>query len=305
MVNDIPQRQNDAANLKLLRAQRQMYAQAKLLLILQVVVTVILPVSAAIAVIFVPSIKALTAACGFVAVLLDAIVLDRLQKNTKKVAAKIQEMFDCNVLRLEWDDFSVGARPEPETMHDAIAASEKTSKADLKNWYPVVVGDVEEHLARIVCQRTNLVYDAELRRRFGNWTLILGIAISAILFVVGVALQLPMDRLMLTVVVPIVPVLVWGIREYYRQKDAADASDRLRQQVRTLWDKAVTSRYSESECTVRSRLLQNAIHDRRASAPLLLDSVYRRLRPNLESKMDFSAEELVMQVKSRTVVRQG
>lgn len=301
MTNTIPQRQNDPDNIKRLRAQRSVYARAKKTLTWQVGITVALPVCAAIVVIFWPHLKAVAAAIALCAAVSDVAFIDRFQKKQKLLAATIQEEFDCSVLDMEWNTFTVGPRPDPESVHDASVSPFGSDDRLLRDWYPAIVGEVPLYIGRIICQRTNLVYDARLRREFGNWTLAFVCFIAGTLLITGVALALPLDSLVLGFVVPIAPILSWGIREYYRQTDAANASDRLRILIQTLWDKLVAKQCSEQECSSQARLLQNAIFERRATAPLIFDWIYERLRPSMESQVAVGATDLVQTIKSRGV----
>lgn len=299
MSNEIPKKQNMEENLRLLRAQRRIYARAKRLLALQMILTLALPVGFAVLVIFWSDLKALTAVIALAAVIVDTALLDRLQKDIRRLGAKIQEMFDCAVLDLPWDYFTVGDEPEPENIHEAAEAHGTNDDEALKNWYPLAAGTMPLYVGRIICQRTNLFYDAKLRRYVGKSTLTLVLGVTAILSFVGVALKLPLDVFILTVVAPVVPVIVWGTREFYRQRDAADASDRLRKQAEELWKRLLTETCHETECAEQSRLFQNGIFERRVSAPVVFGWIYKRLRPKLEPQMDAGAEAMVKAFNDR------
>ena len=168
-MHSITASQNSPEMLKLLRAQRSVYSSTKVLLIQQVCLTVILPVLAAIAVLKWPGLKATAATTALLVVIIDATLLDRIQKKRRRLAATIQEEFDCGVLRLPWNEFSVAKRPDPEIIHEA-AGNFRGNETEVTNWYPAAVDKVPLHLARVIAQRTNSVYDSKLRRRFGNWT---------------------------------------------------------------------------------------------------------------------------------------
>lgn len=292
MTNNIPILQNAPPQIRLLLAKCNTYDVARWLSILQVVLLVVLPVLAAVAVFIWPDLKAFAAALSLIIVVADATFLDRLQKDVRRLAAKIQEEFDCAVLGLPWDEFTVGPHPDPEEVHQA-ATDASEDKTKLANWYPPVVGTLPLHQARIICQRVNLVYDAKLRARFGAYVLGLSLLIATVLFLVGLLLKLPLDDFVLTVLTPAVPIIIWGIREHFRQRDAAEASSRLKEQAEALWARVLVGMCDEDVCSSESRLFQNAIFHRRMSAPVIFQWVYKFMRPKMEAQVIAGAEELV------------
>jgi hypothetical protein len=122
MAETITTRQNAPAEIKKLRAQRHLYGKAKIIVGLQAFLTVVVPVAGAVAELFWPPLKGGLAFYGIAFSVLDVAVLEPLQKKMRTVAAKIQEIFDCNVLSLEWGDFGVGSRPDEEDIHAASSA---------------------------------------------------------------------------------------------------------------------------------------------------------------------------------------
>ena len=46
--------------------------------------------------------------------ILDPALFNLWQQSLKQQAAKIQELFDCDVLQLEWRELKVGRRPDAE-----------------------------------------------------------------------------------------------------------------------------------------------------------------------------------------------
>jgi hypothetical protein len=296
-TNRIPELQNQDAQIRLQRARRAIYARCKMLLILQISLTVLLPVLGAFAVLLLPGLKGTLAFVSICVAVIDVTVLDRVQRTHLKIAAKIAEQFDCTVLELPWDGFTVGAKIAPETIHSA-GDRHLNGKKDpqLKDWYPKVVGTIPIHLARIICQRTNLWYDAHLRRRYGEWVLSIVIGLCIVVFLIGLAGSLTVDAMVLGAFAPMTPIVIWGVREYLRQRDAVDAIDRLRSEAEGLWDKARKGECSEAECAALSRQFQNAIYDRRSSSPLIFDWIYQKLRPKLEKDMVHGASDFVRQV---------
>jgi SMODS-associating 4TM effector domain len=296
-MNSIATIQNAEPQVRLLRARRHIYTQGKRLLSLQIFLTIGVPVIGAFSALVWPDVKGIVAFASIVITIIDVTVFDRFQRAILKTAAKMQEQFDCAVLSLPWDNFTVGAKVNPETIH---AASLKwlAGQVDpkLRDWYPPVVGEVPLHLARIICQRTNLWYDSKLRRQYGGGVLGVTIGLTLLLVVFGLIRGLTIDAFVLTVLAPAAPIVIWGVREYLRQRDATEVLDRVRSEAEALWERAKTGTCSEPECTIQSRQFQNAIYERRSASPLIFDWIYKIQRPRLEDQMNRGAEEFVREI---------
>jgi hypothetical protein len=296
-MNQIPTIQNADAQLRLLRARRYTYLLGKRLLSLQVLLTVGVPVLGALGVLLWPSLKAYVATAALVIAILDVTLLDRVQRTLRKRAATMQEQFDCTVLELPWDKFTVGTKLDPETIH--ATASKHMAGADdpkLRDWYPAVVGDAPLYVARIICQRTNLWYDSKLRRQYGASVLGGTITLTVLLFVLGLIGGLTLESFVLAVLAPAAPIIIWGVREFFRQTDATGVLERVKSEAEALWDRARTGGCTEAECTAQSRQFQNAIFERRSTSPLIFDWIYKIQRSGLEEQMNKGAQELVGEI---------
>lgn len=297
MANDIPALQNAEAQLALLRARQQTYADASRILVAQLVLTVAVPVASAVAAMLVPQLRPYTAALALVIAILDAAFLDRLQRQKLKLAAKISEAFDEAVLKIPWNRFVAGRRADYETI-DAAATTWRRRKGDegLIDWYPPAVGQAPLHLGRLICQRTNLWYDATLRAHYANWVRGCAAALVVALFFAALAIGLTVNLLVTTVLAPAAPVLTWAMREYFRQKDTADAQETLKGDAEALWERAKAGACGEPECETLSREFQNAIFTRRASSPLIIPVLYPWRRPAMERLMNVGAAQLLKEI---------
>lgn len=293
-LNDIAAVQNAEPQLRLLRARRQMYRHGKRLLALQIFLTVCIPVVGSLLTLKWLELKAWVAFAALVIAVLDATIFDRLQRKIRIDAAKAQEQFDCVVLQLPWDDFTVGPRLTPETVR-AAETKYGSGKGDtpVADWYPPAVSQLPIHLARIVCQRTNIWYDAKVRRWYGTAAIDLTVALSLVFIAISLGEGLTVETLVLSVLAPAAPVLIWGLREWFRQRDTADGLERLRSEAEKLWQRAISGACSEQQCTIESRQYQNAIFDRRSNSPLIFSWIYKIKRSALEDQMNWGAEHFV------------
>lgn len=293
-LNSIPARQNGPQFMLLLRARSETYRRATQLQVIQLIVTVAVPVASAVIGLIFLDVRPYVATIAIAVTLIDIAVLDRAMKRRLKTAALICEEFDCKLLEIPWNRFAAGKHPE----HEIITAAERGwphGDDKLVNWYPAAVGLAPMHLARIVCQRTNLWYDATLRERYGNLLLIAAVAIVITLVLAGLAANLPFADFVVTILAPCAPLLSWALRDAFKQRDAADAQKTARAEAEALWDLAITGGCAEDECARRSREFQNTIFQRRVANPLIFPVVYDRLRPGMEVDMNLGAKALLYQ----------
>jgi len=295
--NKIAARQNEQGSLTLLAARRAIYARGKRLLLTQFSLVVAFPIVASLLTLPVPDLKPTVAFLALCIAVLDTLLLDRLQKNIRKTAAKIQEHFDCDVLEIPWDNFEVGAKVEAELVYESAQKyARRSTDAELRDWYPPAVGELPIYLARIVCQRTNLWYDAKLRKQFGNLSLAVSLGLVFLLLLTGTVGGFSLSSLVLGGFAPAAPMILWGIRERYRQQDATDAIERIKQEAEKLWQTAaIIGSCDESDCVRLTRQLQNAIYHLRSNSPMILDLIYWRQRASLEDLMNKGAAELTRQ----------
>jgi hypothetical protein len=298
MPTDSIAKQNSPGEIKKLRAQRHLYRQAKRVAGLQILLTVVIPAIGILCELFWSQTKGSVAFYGIVISIVDVAILETLQSGLRKKAALIQEAFDCSILDLHWDEVGVAARPEEEDIHAAsLAHMAGKEDVDLKDWYPAVAEEIPLSLGRIVCQRANLRWDAALRRRYRIWLAVLLLSLGIIVFWVGFRSGFNLEQLTIKILAPIAPMLLWGIREFKKNGEAADTSDRLREKSATLWKNALEGKFKNEELKGYSRQLQTQIYERRITSPMIFDWVYRLLRTTGEEQMIVAATELVQEAK--------
>jgi hypothetical protein len=287
-------RQNSPRGIKLLRARSSTYRRAARMQKVQLWLAVLAPFVGSVLGILISGVRPYVAAVSLVITLLDVALIDRLQRNQLKLAARICEVFDTEVLQLPWSNHAAGAPPTPEQIDEA-ADSWRSGETELRDWYPVAVARAPIHLARVICQRTNLWYDSELRRRYSGILLSVVIGALVILFAGGLVAKINLVDFVATVLTPAAPMLLWALRDFYRQRDTADAQAAARAELEQLWKLVVSKQCEADECLSRARELQNTIFTRRSTSPLIFPGLYSRLRPGLEGQMNVGAEELLAQ----------
>jgi hypothetical protein len=298
MANGIPVRQNEQHSLDLLAAQWKLYGRAKWAAGLQVGLVVVLPAALLVAVNAVSSLKPVAAAVSLAIAVLDAAMLDRWKLRLQRRAATVQELFDCKVMELEWPSVK-GRRPDRE---DVAGLSAGADFGPFRNWYPPAVGDLPLHAARVVCQRSNCRWDSKLRRFFR--TLVLGFAIALLLLALAVAVlqDLLFEDFILRWLAPIVPIALWAFREAFRQTEAADRAERLKEFGDDLWARTMAGAESSESISWTSRRLQDELFEHRQRSPLVFDWFYWKLRPSFETQMHSAAEAMVEDAKASGLI---
>jgi len=289
--SDIGARQNGADMLRLLKARQWLFQVAFRWQVTQLFAVVLLPIAFAIAGIAWSDLKPIVAAAAAVVAIADAAFFDRSYRRAIKSAARAAEEFDTQLLRMPWSSLAAGARPDPEAIQ---AAAEKfdawKDERGLKDWYPPSVDRAPLFLARIICQRSNLTYDSALRREFTRNLAILVAAIAAVIGLFGIVTSSTMSDVFLSAFVPPAPIIIWALREYFRQRDAAEANDVIQRESERLLQAAIGGACSADDCASQARQLQSALFARRSTNPLLLPFLYKWRRPRLERNMDAGAE---------------
>lgn len=291
-MNKIAAQQNEPRMLDLLKARRATYDRATVAQVLQLIVVIALPLALAIVGLICAESRPWVAVTSFLAVIIDALVLDRRQRLLIERAAKISEQFDCELLDMEWDAFAAGRHTDPENIASA-SRSFKGIEEELRDWYPTIPPTAPLHLARLICQRANLWYDSSLRRRLGDWLgFAVGVVLGAILLI-GLAGQLSLADFSIVLLAPATPFVSWAIRERFRQADAAAAIEVIKAEAENMTALAIGGTASADDCDRWSRKFQSAIYARRVSNPLLLPLIYRFMRGEKEIEMTAGAEELL------------
>lgn len=230
----------------------------------------------------------------------DIVVLRGLARNLHSRAALIQEVFDTTVLVLPWNKVAAGERLIHEYITGAARrfTTQKGDKDQLKNWYPDV-SRLPLPLARLVCQRTNIVWDGQLRQRYSTIILVFTLGLVAATFVYALLTGSTILDYLLTFL-PAMPMVVLGAEIVKGQRAAVTRLDELQELVHGFWKEALSGRLMDEDCVVRSRALQDQILISRKHNPLVPEIIYRRLRDSYEADSWEAAERLIQEALRAT-----
>ncbi|MEX8504069.1 S-4TM family putative pore-forming effector [Leptothrix ochracea] len=295
----IIQRQELPENIELLAAQRNLYSRAKNIIGLQMMLSVPIAICAAITTILKPELKGYVALWGILIVVFDLFVFTPWVKKLRDNAARVQELFDTKVLGLEWNEISVGKKPEREMIHEeaqrhGLAAEDISG---LRNWYPVVIDNVPELFGIIISQRSNVWWDARMRRKytFSIRFILVGIALGLIGY--GLYEKKDMFEFLAYIIAPLASTYVLGYRQMMEHGDAADRLDKLKELSEKIWADAVAGK-DVGALKLKCRTLQDHIFDHRKKNPPIFDFLFRWFRDGNEVLMKKGAEALVAEIQN-------
>lgn len=294
-VNSISEKQNEISQIECLAAQRSLYSKSKTILFIEIILAVPIVVLLSLISAIFPEILPWFALYGLIITTINYLILESIQKNYKKKAAQIQELFDCKVLELEWPFWKIPHRPDPEDIVSEVANYRKTHSdlGSLYNWYPSAIERLPLHKARIVCQRTNVWYNSTLHHRYSKVIFIIFVFFCILILCIGQLQGLNLEKIILGVVIPLSPALYWSIREIRSQRDAISDLDRLKDYAETLIDEIKKGELTPQIAAKKSRFFQDEIYENRKNNPLILDIIYNLLREKHEMLMNKGAEDLV------------
>jgi hypothetical protein len=293
--SNIGQRQDEPELLRFLRARSQIYRWAERWQWMQLLLMVAVPIVGSVYGSINPDARSYVAGIAALMAIFDVVIMDRRYRKLIRLAAKAAEAFDVALFRLPWSKAAAGAQLDAEY----VSTADRKWRGDegkLRGWYPVSVDRAPIDVARIICQRTNAWYDAELRRFYAN--LLAGVAclVVAGLIIFGIVQDLKVTDLLVTVFVPVAPIIIWSARERYRQIDAAEANEGVKSEAESLLGAIQSGKCSARERATQSRQLQNVIYTRRAANPMLFPFLYRVRRRKMEESMQDAADHWLKQL---------
>lgn len=297
----ITQQQNAPRYQGLLAAISWYYQRAKTVQGLQFTLSVVGAVVLAIGAQLVSGVDKWVALLALSIALLDSVLLERLQSSHRLKAARLQELFDTELLRIPWNSLRVDGRPGREeyvTAAGKYRARVKSTK-HLEDWYPTSIANLPLPLARAICQRTNCWYDASVRVRFANTLYVLLGIIAIGLIWMGVSLDLSTSEMLLTIAAPLLPAAKWLMQEARKQYQAKHRLDKTKKAVELQWKELLAGAVGVEVSDTTVRTIQDLIFDGRAQNPTIFNWFYFVYRPRHEKEMNEAAEELVEEATSR------
>lgn len=299
----VVEKENQQRNIERLAAQKEMYFRAKRLFFVQFIVTVLITVFLTLIGIALPFLGSpidwnwVRGIYGVIAVIADVFLLNHFINQLRQKAASVQELFDCDVLDLEWNKVCVGEKPQPEDIKKY--ADEHLKRAGsydkLKSWYAETIKEVGGIAAKVICQRSNFSYDSTIRRSFQYWLVGTTVTILAVTVLIALVMNASTRALVSMSLLPSLPILTFLGKLVKEHSTSLKNLESLRSNITSLWSDVLNGTTTNVETTLRR--IQDKIYQNRKTSPLIPEWFYNWQRPKLEQRMYYGVSELVKEYK--------
>jgi hypothetical protein len=301
---DIVEKENLPKNLDRLAAQREMYFQAKRLFLLQFILIAVVPVvlaGIAVALLLLSAttdLNWLRAGYAVIVAGTDVFLINHVISQLKQKAACVQELFDCEVLSLRWNNVCSGEQPKPEDIkrYADRYRSRVKSQDNLRDWYAKTIAEVDGPAAKVICQRSNFAYDGAIRRSFLYWIISLSLIILVTIFSVALAVNVSARAIATMSLLPVLPLLVFLWKLIKELNASIKNLDSLNATITRLWSEILNDTATNVESTIRQ--VQDRIYTNRKTSPLIPEWFYNWKRSRLEEQMYYGVEELVQEYRA-------
>ncbi|MDO8804807.1 MAG: S-4TM family putative pore-forming effector [Elusimicrobiota bacterium] len=297
--NNIAAAQNSESQLRLLAARKILYGRVGKVQFLQAAIPIINALVWPLIMWLNPTLAVWSALCGFAIPLINEISFEPLQTGWKLTAAKIQELFDCEVLSLTWNTPISGRRPNEETITCYANKYDIKDVSGLIGWYPSGLEGIPVEYARLICQRTNCWWDSNLRKDYISILTNAMLIISLVAIIISLAIDLKMEMFVASVLAPFAPAFLWGLRERSRQLKSNKDGERLLEYSEEIWDKGISGELPRESLTGNSRILQDGIYARRCTSPVNPSWLYILCRDDYQKRMENGARKMIARYKER------
>jgi SMODS-associating 4TM effector domain len=197
--------------------------------------------------------------------------------------------------QMSWNTAFVGQPVPPEDLHSLVRAFQKSDRREdrIRDWYPDTTGLYRPYDI-LLCQQTNLAWDARLRRRYAVFLLTAVILWSVLGVVVAIVVGLTVIDALLRWYVPSLAALRLGLEGQHAQREVANERERLLELVRAELDHATPGPVPSARQTRLIKLcreIQDGIFATRRQVARVPGWFYERFRPGDEDDMYQSAEQ--------------
>lgn len=311
-MNTINLTQSSKENMDLLYAQAHLYNRIKRFSNINFIISIIVPIMLSVTAAVLKSktgipqekISAYLGMYGLIVLTLN-VVLNGYISSERKKAATIQEMYDCNVLRVKWNDLKVGKEIPRDTVFRAASyylnRPEKAKKRfGDEGWYVNKKYAAPQHVMALLCHGKNFGWDTSLRQKL-NAIYICGMSISFIsLILYAVYMDAKLNDLLFYVVFTL-PLLRYFLIQFLDNRKSRDRSQKLKEYIdREISDIKISGIIDDDALNYKLRTIQDEIFVHRSSSPSVPNYIHLNMKKNNEEVYnDYFDENLrVMNLKN-------
>ncbi len=296
---DILYKQNLDANIDKLLAQRRLYSNAKIMQYILIGITVIIPILIA----FVTNFSSLKIddkswiyIIYAIIVIFGEKILEIFIDRNKKTAASIQEKFDINIFEISENELLNSVFVD----HDIIRKYSKKDKNNTKkvrrvtNWYSEKIESLQTNIAILFCQRMNICYDQNIKKKYNLLLITLSIITFATLLIFALSNDFSLKKFIIEVILPSIPIFNFTYKEISTNLESVDNLQKLREIIETRLSSLSVNDTIEVE---ELRNIQDRIFQNRILSPLIPDFIYKLLWTELEDQMNYSVENRINELQ--------
>jgi hypothetical protein len=291
-MNDIPQKQNEYRQIELLLAQRRLYSKAKTYFTWRLSLALMFAIVGPIVTSLNNNLGVYVGIIAIAYLLINNLVLEKLESSIKTNAAKIQELFDTYLFALPWNDYVVGKKPDTEIIAEILGPLQARDFTDLKDWYAVDAGKIDLELARFICQRSNVWWDTNLRKLYINLLVFVLVIVIGVVVIASVVVNLTVAKLIVGIILPALPFVEVAMMQIKDNWESACVTTELKGNIDTEIDKRVNGEAVQNSASV-ARVFQDQIWRHRSKCPMVFDWVHKISKTRHENQMQFSVKAKV------------
>lgn len=296
---DIFNTQNLDINIDKLLAQRRLYSNAKKVNYFLISLTVIIPIIVSL-ITNLTIIEINDKHWIYVLYTVIAIIMEKIFEiyidRCKKKAASIQEDFDTTIFPL----------PENELLNttfvdaDIIRTYSKKDKNNAKkvekvtNWYSKEIENIDTNIAILFCQRMNICYDQNIKKKYNILLIILSILTFIILLGFSLSNNFSLMKFMIEVILPSIPIFTFTYKEFNTNLESVDNLQKLREIIE---ENLNSISINDSISIEELRRIQDRIYQNRILSPLIPDFIYSFLWSKLEDQMNYSVRTKIEAIR--------
>lgn len=290
MSNNIIELENKQEHINQLKAARYLYTKAGHYSTSYMIFCAFIPVGISIGRLFLsPDAQfALNVmmAYGLIALIAGFILESKIRKH-RKLAAIIQQLFDSEVFELEWNSHLWGTKPSLENINDNMG---NLPNKGFENWYDPLVNSFNKMKAILVCQRTNLVYDSKLRKRYISIIDYIAWSVFVLILIIGFYKNEGMQTAIVFIGVPLVPIIKWFFSTRRQNLEDIEACELLRSFV----DNSLEELKKKDNVINEDTLcwIQDGIYRHRKTAFKIPDWLYSYMRNRQEKNTHTMVDQL-------------
>ncbi|MDR8478363.1 S-4TM family putative pore-forming effector [Serratia sp. IR-2025] len=293
-MNVIYTSQSTKDNLDLIYAQAYLYDRVKKFSCMNFVLSIVAPIVLSIIAAYIKSkglypqekVSAILGLYGLI-VLSVNIILGGYLSSEKRKAAIIQEMFDCNVLRIKWNDLKVGKEVSRDDIFRAasyyINHPEKARKRFGDNrWYVNKKYDAPQNVMALLCHGKNFGWDISLRVKL-NTVYIIGIITAVIsLSFYGVFMEATFNDVLFYIVFTL-PLIRYFLVQFIDNRKSINRICKIKDYIdKEISDLKISGLINSEDLNYKVRSIQDEIFSHRASCPLVPNFIHLSMKKNNE-----------------------